>query len=262
MNVGVNYLREHVIQEARIHYIIDFGGEQPNVVPAFARSWYYVRAPEREQVESIFNRVIDVAKGAALMTRTECDVELIEGTYNYIPNRTLAELVVKNMREIGAPKYTKEEYAFAKEIAKTITAEEKKETLRKSKRPGWEKLLGVDIDETVPDPWNEGEVDPASSDVAEVSWQAPTLQFSTASYVVGIPGHSWQSTACVGMSIGHKSLIFASKAIATSVIDLLEDPDILKRSHEEFTTRLQGRIYKSPLPPEAKPPLDAWKKQR
>jgi aminobenzoyl-glutamate utilization protein B len=261
MNVGVNYLREHVIQEARIHYIIDSGGEQPNIVPAFARSWYYVRAPEREQVESIYNRIIDIAKGAALMTGTTCNVELMEGTYNLIPNRTLAELVTKNMREIGTPKYTEEERVFAKEMAKTITSEEKKEELRKSKRPGWEKQLEADIDETVPDPWAEGEVAPASTDVAEVSWQAPTLEFSTACSILGIPWHSWQATAFAGMSIGHKSLIFASKTIAASVIDLLENPDILKRSQEEFKTRLQDRVYKSPLPPEAKPPLDAWKNE-
>lgn len=130
MNVGVNYLREHVIQEARIHYVIDSGGEQPNVVPAFARSWYYIRAPEREQVESIYKRILDIAKGAALMTGTTYDVALIEGSYNFIPNRTLSELVVKNMREIGVPKYTEEERKFAKDMARTITKEEKVEHLR------------------------------------------------------------------------------------------------------------------------------------
>jgi aminobenzoyl-glutamate utilization protein B len=260
MNVGVNYLREHVIQEARIHYVIDSGGEQPNVVPAFARSWYYVRAPEREQVEFIYKRVLDIAKGAALMTGTTYDVEFLEGTYNFIPNCTLAELVVKNMRQIGTPKYTEEELRFAREMAKTITAEEKREQLRKSKRPGWEKLLDVDMDETVPDTWGEGEVAPGSTDVAEVSWQTPTVEFSTASSVLGTPGHSWQATAFSGMSIGHKSLVFASKIIATSIIDLLENPAMLRKAREEFTNRLRGHAYKSPLPPETKPPLDAWEK--
>jgi aminobenzoyl-glutamate utilization protein B len=260
MNVGVNYLREHVIQEARIHYIIDSGGDQPNVVPAFARSWYYIRAPEREQVESMYKRILDIAKGAALMTGTTYDVELVEGTYNVVPNQALAELVVRNMREIGTPKYTEEEHRFAREMAKTIPAEEKREQLRKSKRPGWEKLLDVDIDETVPDPWGEGEVSPASTDVADVSWHAPTLEFSTVSGILGTPGHSWQSTAFAGMSIGHKSLIFAAKTITTSIIDLLEKPDIIQKARKEFATRLRGRVYKSPLSPEAKPPLDAWKK--
>jgi aminobenzoyl-glutamate utilization protein B len=260
MNVGVNYLREHVIQEARIHYVIDSGGGQPNVVPAFARSWYYVRAPEREQVESIYKRVLDIAKGAALMTGTTHEVEFLEGLYNNIPNRPLAELVVKNMREIGTPKYTEGERSFAREVAKTISKEEKLEQLRKSKRPGWEKLLDVYLDESVPDPWGEGEVSPGSTDVAEVSWQMPTVEFSTATCILGTPGHSWQVAAFSGTSIGHKSLIFASKTIAASVIDLLENPEILKKAREDFATRLRGRVYKSPLSPDSKPPLDAWKK--
>lgn len=260
MNVGVNYLREHVIPEARIHYVVDSGGLQPNVVPAFARSWYYIRAPEREQVESIYKRILDVARGAALMTGTSFDVEFLEGTYNVIPNRTLAELVVKNMREVGTPKYSEEELRFAGEMAKTVSAEEKREQLRKSKRPGWEKLLDVDLDESVADPWGEGEVMPGSTDVADVSWQVPTVEFSTVSRVLGTPGHSWQATAFSGMSIGHKSLLFASKVIALSVIDLLSDPDLLVKASEEFRNRLGNRVYKSPLPPDAKPPLDAWKK--
>ena len=97
MNVGSNYLREHIIQEARIHYVVEAGGGQPNVVPAYASSWYYVRAPEREQVESIYKRVLDIAKGAALMTGTTYEVRFIKGLHNVVPNRTLAELVVKNM---------------------------------------------------------------------------------------------------------------------------------------------------------------------
>ena len=260
MNIGVNYLREHVIQEARIHYVIDSGGDQPNIVPAFARSWYYIRAPEREQVESIYRRVLDIAKGASLMTGTTYEVEFIEGLYNVIPNRPLAELIVKNMREIGTPKYSEEERAFMREMAKTIPPEYKLEQLRKSKRPGWEKLLDVNIDESIPDPWGEGEVMPGSTDVAEVSWQVPTTEFSTATCILGTPGHSWQFTAFCGMSIGHKSLIFASKTIAASVIDLLEDPKTLKEAKEDFTKRRRGRIYKSPIPLDAKPPLDIWKK--
>jgi aminobenzoyl-glutamate utilization protein B len=262
MNVGVNYLREHIIQEARIHYVIDSGGGQPNVVPAFARSWYYIRAPEREQVESIYKRILDIAKGAALMTGTTYEVEFIKGLYNITPNRPLAELVVNTMREIGTPKYTEEERKFAREMTKTISPEEKREQLRKSKRPGWEKLLDVDLDESVPDPWGEGEVSPGSSDVAEVSWQVPTVEFSTAACVLGTPGHSWQFAAFCGMSIGHKSLIFASKTIAASVIELLENPKRLKEAKEDFIRRLQGRVYKSPLPSDAKPPLGIWENRQ
>lgn len=259
MNVGVNYLREHVIQEARIHYVIEDGGDQPNVVPAHARSWYYVRAPEREQVESIYKRILEIAKGAALMTETTYDVTPVKGIYNTIPNRTLAELIVKNMREIGTPEYTKAEQKFAREMAKTITKEQKREQLRKSKRPDWQNLMDVDLDRSVPDPWGDGDVSSGSTDVAEVSWKTPTLEFSTAAGVLGMPSHSWQFTAFSGMSIGHKSLIFASKTIATILIDLLTKPAVLRKARREFKTRLAGRVYKPTLSADEKPPLDAWK---
>jgi len=260
MNIGVNYLREHMIQEARIHYVIEKGGGQPNVVPAYARSWYYIRAPEREQVESITKRVLDIAKGAALMTGTRLEVEMIDGLYNVIPNRVLSELIVKNMREIGPPEYTDEELEFAKEIAKTIPPEQKKEALRKSKRPDWEKLIDVLIDQSVPDPWGEGEVSPGSTDVADVSWQAPTKEFTTATCVLGTPWHSWQVVAQSGMGLGHKSLIFAAKVMAASAIDLMTNEELLKRAWDEFKGRLKGRTYKCAIPPEIKPPVDIWSK--
>lgn len=261
MNIGVNYLREHVIQEARIHYVVEAGGDQPNVVPAYARSWYLVRAPERDQVDLIYNRILEIAKGAAVMTGTTHKVEFIKGVYNELPSRTLSELVASNMREIGAPKYTDEEMGFAKEISKTITPESKREALRKSKRPGWEKLLEVDLDQTIPDAWNEGQVQPGSTDVSDVSWKAPTMEFSTATYVLGTPGHSWQNVAQSGMGIGHKSLIFAAKTICTSVIDLMTKPELLKRGQDEHRQKLAGRVYKPPIPSDLKPPLDMWSKK-
>jgi len=260
MNVGVNYLREHIIQDARIHYVIEKGGEQPNIVPEYARSWYYVRAPERDQVEYIYEWVVDIAKGAALMTRTRVEVEFLEGIYNLIPNRTLAELVVSNMREIGLPEYSEEDLKFAREIAKTIPRESKINQLRKSGRPGWEQLVDKLMDDEVPDPWGEGEVSHGSTDVADVSWQAPTLEFSTAAWVLGTPGHSWQAVAQSAAGTGHKSLIFASKVLAASVLDLLTNPGLLEKAKQEHRKRLKGRKYVSPIPPEHKPPLDAWEK--
>jgi len=260
MNIGANYLREHIPQEARIHYVIEAGGGQPNVVPAYARSWYLIRAPERAQVESIYNRVLDIAKGAALMTGTSHKAEFIKGVYNKIPNRALGELVISNMHEIGTPKYTAEEETFAKEIAKTVPNEQKMEHLKKSKRPNWEKLMDVNMDDSIPDLWGDGDVNPGSTDVSDVSWQAPTMEFETAAFILGTPGHSWQNTAQAGMSIGHKSLIFAAKTMAASIIDLLTRPDLLEKAHEEFMNRLQGRVYVPPIPSDLKPPLDIWMK--
>lgn len=260
MNVGVNFLREHVIQEARIHYVIENGGGQPNVVPAYARSWYYVRAPEREQVEAIYKRVLDIAKGAALMTGTSHEVRFIKGLHNVIPNRTLAELVVRNMKEIGAPSYTDAERAFVQEMVKTIPPQQKLEQLRKSKRPGWEKLMNVDMDGSVPDPWGEGEIGFGSTDVAEISWKTPAIELGTATCALGTPSHSWQFTVFSGTSIGHKALLFASKTMAACAIDLLSNQELLSRAHKELESRLMGRVYKSALATDAKPPLDAWEK--
>jgi len=260
MNIGVNFLREHVIQDARIHYVIEEGGGQPNVVPDYARSWYLIRAPERDQLEPIYERILKIAEGAALMTETTLEVEFVKGIYNKVPSRTLSELVTANMREIGAPEYTEEELEFAAEIAKTIPPGAKRDSLWKSKRPGWEELLDVDLDRSIPDAWNEGEVSHGSTDVSDVSWQNPTMEFGTTTYALGGPGHSWQNVAFSGMSIGHKSLVFASKVIAASALDLLTRPELLKKAWEEHGERLRGRTYKTPVPPEAKPPLDQWKK--
>jgi aminobenzoyl-glutamate utilization protein B len=120
--------------------------------------------------------------------------------------------------------------------------------------------MDVLLDRTVPDAWNEGEVSHGSTDVSDVSWHAPTMEFGTTTFVLGTPGHSWQNVAMSGMSIGHKSLIFASKVIAATAIDLFTKPDLLEKAREEHRKRLAGRTYRSPVPPEAKPPLDQWLK--
>jgi len=258
MNVGVNYLREHMIQEARIHYVVERGGEQPNVVPEYARSWYYVRAPEVEQMERVYGRVLDIAKGAALMSGTRMEVELIDALYNVIPNRPLAETVVKNMREVGVPPLTDEERRFAEEIAKTIPKEVKENQLRKSKRPGWEDLLDKLMDDEIPEPWGEGEYMMGSTDVGDVSWKTPTLEFNTAAWVLGTPAHSWQSTAQSGSPLAHRSLIFAAKVMALSVLDLLTDEDLLSRVREDHARRLRGREYRPLIPPDHRPPVDFW----
>ncbi len=258
MNIGVNFMREHVVQEARVHYVIEDGGMQPNVVPDYARSWYYIRAPEREQVNQIYEWVLKIAEGAALMTQTKLKVEFIEGLSNELPSKGLSELVIANMREIGAPEYTDEEMKFAKEMAKSVTKEMKREQLRASKRPGWEQLVEDDIhiDREIHDPWDENIVWPGSTDTSDVSWIAPTMEFSTATATLEAAGHDWQWTACCGMSIGHKSLIFATKTMAGSAVELIIKPDLLKKIKDEHSERMTGRKYVCPIPRDVKPPLD------
>ncbi|MGD8545476.1 MAG: amidohydrolase [Candidatus Bathyarchaeota archaeon] len=260
MNIGVNYLREHVIQDARIHYIIEKGGDQPNIVPSYARSWYYVRAPQRDEMEFIYNWILDIAKGAAMMTRTHIKIEFLEGSYNLIPNRTISKLIVKNMREIGIPKYSDQDLKFGEEITKTIPSESKAAQLKKSKRPGWEQLVGKMIDDEVPDPWGEGETIHGSTDVADVSWQTPTVEFSTATWVLGTPAHSWQAVAQSGVGIGHKSLIFAAKVMASTALDLITNEKTLEEAEKEHSKRVGNKKYKSPIPDGRDPPLDIWEK--
>ena len=258
MNVGVNYMREHVIEKARIHYIIEEGGGQPNVVPDYARTWYYIRAPERDQVDHIYEWIQRIAEGAALMTGTRLEVDFLGGIYNKIPNKVLGDIVLANMREIGAPTYTGEELEFARKIGETVSKRAKIGGLRAYNVPNWEKYVDVDLATDILDPWDEGRVMPGSTDVSDVSWNIPTTEFYTTGSVLGSPGHSWRTVATSGMSIGHKSLIFASKTMAGAALELMTDADLLKKAQDEHRKRLAGRKYKSPLPPDAKPPLDQW----
>ncbi len=155
MNVGVNYMREHVIQETRMHYVIEEGGHEPNVVPAYARSWYYVRAPERDLVDRYYAWVLRIADGADLMAGTTHKVLFQSGAHNTIPNRPLAEMVVANMREIGAPAYSAEELAFATELGKSLDREEKLTSLRRSDLPEALDLIDVDLNTRIYDPFGE-----------------------------------------------------------------------------------------------------------
>jgi aminobenzoyl-glutamate utilization protein B len=259
MNVGVNYLREHVIQEARFHYVIEVGGGQPNVVPDYARSWYYIRAPERDQVDHIYTRILKIAEGAALMTETTLKVEFLTGVYNILQNKVLSKVVVSNMREIEAPKYSVEELSFAAEISKSFPKEQKIDNLRKSKLPNWEKYVDVDLVTDILDPWDEGEVSGGSTDVSDVSWQTPTMEFGTAAFVLGAPSHSWQTVACSGTSIGHKSLIFASKTMAGATLDLLTKPELLMEAKQEYAKKMQGVVYRCAIPDDIEPPIEVAK---
>ena len=257
MNIGVNYLREHIIQQARIHYVIEAGGGQPNVVPDYARSWYYIRAPEIDQLEHIYKRVEKIAEGAALMTETTLKIDMDRGSYNKIPSRTLSEVVTANMRQVGAPTYTPEELAFAADIAKTFPKQNKIDSLKKSKLPDWERYADTDLPTDILDPWDDGEVSPGSTDVSHVSWNTPTMEFGTTCNILGAPGHSWQFVAASGSTIGHKSLTFATKTMAGAAIDLITDPTLIQRAKEEHRRRLGKNTY---IPDtERRPPLELAK---
>jgi aminobenzoyl-glutamate utilization protein B len=162
------------------------------------------------------------------------------------------------MREVGAPEYTEEELEFARKIGETIPKYAKVEGLKTYNVPNWEKYVNVDLVTEILDPWDEGKVMPGSTDVSDVSWITPTTEFYTTGSVLGSPGHSWRTVSTSGMSIGHKSLIFAAKTIAGTALDLITNETHLENAKKEHKEKLAGRKYESPLLPDAKPPIHQW----
>ena len=259
MNVGVNYLREHMIPDARVHYVItNGGGTAPNVVPAEAASLYSIRAPRTDQLNPLFERVKDIARGAALMTGTELDIELYSGMSNLLLNKTINTILQRKLEEVGAPKFSKEDLAFATEIAKTIPSNSFEESARS---------YGLDADaiasmkstflhESVLPPYKSDIVQPGSTDVGDVSWVAPTGQIVTACMVLGTPGHSWQIVAQGRTGIGHKGMLYAAKVMTLSALEFMQSPELIRKARDEFKTRRAASNYVSPIPDGLKPPLN------
>ena len=252
-NIGVNFLREHVIDSARIHYVITNGGGQPNVVPDEAEVWYYVRAPERYQVEELTERVRKVAQGAAMMTETRLEEHDVHGVHNYLPNQTVTDVGWEVLQALGSIEFTDEERQFAREIAEGYPEEIRAGSLRALELPESAKqqpLLG-----DIYPPRDPHKVLSGSTDVSEVSWIAPTAQFMTACWAVGVPGHSWGITATGGMSIGHKGMMHAAKVMAVTAAELVDNPDVLDRARKEHQEATGGRPYRAPIPEGMPPPL-------
>lgn len=255
MNHGVETLREHMIPEARIHYVIEDGGHEPNVVPAYARSWFYVRAPDRDTVDILYNKILKIADGSDMMVGSNHKVELLSAVYNRIPNTVLGDLVTNNLREIGPPTYTNEELRWAKQLAESYPKEMKIASLKRLSPSNWEEYIDVDLDTKIYDPKYDGLPRSSSTDVSDVSWIVPTIFFRTTASTLGSPGHSWQKVAISGMSIGHKGMLYGAKTAAGCTIDLLTNPKLISKAKEEFNKRRGGNVYECALPPNLKPPL-------
>jgi aminobenzoyl-glutamate utilization protein B len=236
---AVDLLREHVPQETRIHYIITNGGEAPNIVPDFSEIWIYARHLNMPMLDNIWSRIVKCAEAGALATETRMEMQLVNSVYNLLPNDALTSLLDKNLRRVGGMKYTAEEKAFAEKLRQTFSTED---------------ALQLGSEEQIQAV--EAELGSGSTDVADVSWIVPTAQFTTATYVPGTPGHSWQSTACAGHSIGRKGMLIAAKTLALSAIDLLTDPKQIAAARASFNQRRAGHEYKSRLPAAQKPPLN------
>lgn len=252
MDVGVNYLREHIIQEARIHSVVTSGGQAPNVVPAYAQVWYFVRAPRRDQVDAIYARVLDIAKGAALMSGTTYDIDFLTGCYEVLPNRVISDLMYEKMVELGPMSFTEQEIAWAAALQKSFPAGSREfgyESLEKTTTGSLEKAdldnpLWTKVLRHAPTPT----VMPGSTEVGDVSQITPTSQLTTTCWPFGTPPHSWQITASSGSHIGFKGMLYAAKALALTAFDLLTKPELLQAAKAEFATSTAGRKYISPIP--------------
>ena len=240
MNYMVNMLREHVPQSTRIHYVITDGGLAPNVVPANAESFYYVRAQSAAALAPVWERVEQIARAAAMGTGTSVEWEVIHGNHSLLPNQTLNKLLDASMRKFGGISYSAEEQQFAEQLDGLNHA------------PGRE--LGDQQNVVAYDPVEV--TMPGSTDVGDVSWNVATGDFTTATWVPGTSAHTWQAVAAGGMSIGHKGMMLATETLTLAGIQLLRDPSLVKQAKQEFADRRGDNFDYVPLLGDRKPPLD------
>jgi aminobenzoyl-glutamate utilization protein B len=231
MDNMVNMMREHIPQETRIHYVITNGGKAPNVVPDYAEVYYYVRHPKRDQVVSIFDRVVKAAEGAAIGTGTTMQYEIIGGTHDLLINKTLAQVMQSNLEKVGGVVYSEEDKAFAKKLQPSlignIPAMETAATIKPLR-----------FDET----GNQG-----STDVGDVSYTKPTVGLRAATWVPGTSAHSWQAVAVGATAIGAKGMLVASKTMALTAIDLMSNPEWIKKATDEWKQGVGDYQYKALL---------------
>ena len=240
LNYMVNMMREHIPEKSRVHYVITRGGEAPNVVPAFAEVYYYIRHPEMDIVKDIFNRVTKAAEGAALGTGTTLDYEVIHGVYNLLPNQILSTNLFENLKTVGGVTYDKTEEDFALKIFPSLNRKD------------------VNIsDAALVKPYaDQSDEAFGSTDVGDISWLVPTAGISSATWVPGTAAHSWQAVAAGGMSIGHKGMMVAAKTMALTIMDCLVNPEMLKNAKLELLKRRGDSFKYEALLGDRNPPLD------
>jgi len=251
MNIGVNYLREHTIDKARIHYVITNGGGAPNVVPDDCEVWYFIRSPERYQVEELTDRIRKIAEGAALMTETTVTENFVSGAYNMLPNKVITRTMGKVLEELGPIAFDEEDYAYGKAVAAQYPEALRRSLLTKRHLP--EDIVNDGLSATVWPMRDEGELGSGSTDVADVSWITPTSQFRTTCFALGVPGHSWANTSTGGVGIGHKGMLHAAKGMAITAAEFITDPALLQAAKDEFAESTKGRPYTCPIPADVQP---------
>ncbi|MBQ2651441.1 MAG: amidohydrolase [Clostridia bacterium] len=258
MNVGVNYLREHIVPEARVHYAyLNAGGIAPNVVHDKAKIHYFVRAPKIKTAQEIFVRVQDIAEGAAKMTGTTMQMHFHEALSDCCNNRTLEKLMHETFLEIGAPAYDAEDFKLAEAFRNTFTDADKADVATALRDNGMDPdlipmdaALHTDILPYVP----MDKAQPGSTDVGDVSYCTPTAQCNVATVALATPGHSWQMTAQSRSSIANKGNAVAAKVMALTAAKAIADPELLAKAKEELVKATGGK-YECPIPAHVKPTL-------
>ncbi len=257
MNVGVNYLREHVTGKVRIHYAITHGGDLPNVVPAEAEVWYFIRAEKPAEVEEVTARVNKISEGAALMTETQAEMIILGGCSGLLSNHVLADLQYDNMQVIGPIPFTAEEEEYARKLRSNFPEKELDQAVQDHLLPKfsaiYEQMKGQVLAAENYPALDEGKTGTGSTDVGDVSWITPLSMLNTACEPLATPGHSWATVAACGSSIGHKGMLHAAKIMALSAMDCFTDPQILQKAREEFLQSTHGQPYQCPIPPEVRP---------
>lgn len=235
---GINYYREHILPSSRIHYHIQDGGQVVNVVPDYAKLWVRVRDPKRSKMLPTYERVKEMAEGAAIMADVDYKISLVSGIYEVLVNRTGGAIMQKNLEILGPISYTAEEDAFGKAIQKATGKDE------------------VGMDATIK-PLRSTLETPGggSTDVGDVSWNVPNINLSVTVAPKGTPWHSWAVVACGGMSIGHKGMTYATKALGMTAVDLFENPKMVNEVKAEFKKRKGDEVYKPMI--DGPPPIPA-----
>ena len=257
MDVGVNYMREHMIDEARIHYaIINAGGTAPNVVQSEAQVLYAIRAPKVTQVKELYERVCDCARGAALMTQTKVDIRQVAAYSDFVANDVINEKLGEHMDEVIPIDYTEEELEYAKAFQQVITELDKNNLKGLAK-----KIAGKDASKLLEQPiWNFVIKQPlggskGSTDVGDVSWVVPCGQINVATLAAGTPGHAWQVVAQGKGSVAKKGMLAAAKVMAATACDFLMDEKLVEAAKQNWLEILDGETYPNPLPADAKPEI-------
>lgn len=260
MNVGVQFLREHIIDDGRVHYaFMDAGGESANVVQPTASLYYFIRAPKLDQAEAIYKRVNKIAEGAALMTETEVEIVFDSACANYIPNKAITTAMYGNLNTVGDMGLTEEDQAYEQRYYDSLSEQTKQGLLQRAKaifpeadeaevaaiatRPIFDEVLPLSFSDKTS----------GSSDVGDVSWVVPTAQVLIGCEPQGTPPHSWQWVANGKSSVAHKGLLAAGKVIATTAYDLFTQPELLAQAKAEHQKMLNGATYKSAIPSEVLP---------